>query len=148
MKCRLRNFAKLSSGSQFCYYAKISYGTQKQCVGFKCLATVACQWLGAWMLGLGNACMGWLGRGESWRSRHFHRKTDADSSFIWIIQSLVNLWFNSIPSYLSTPTFACCHYLKHVFLVVVTITLLPCVVSTPRYVISIEAVMQSCLPHI
>jgi hypothetical protein len=61
---------------------------------------------------------------------------------------VVNLWFNTVPSGLSTPTFACRYYLKHVFLVVVTITWLPCDVSTPRYIISVETVMLSCLPHI
>jgi hypothetical protein len=42
---------------------------------------------------------------------------------------------------LSTHTSACFYYLKHVFLVVVTVTLLPCDVSVPWYVISIKMVM-------
>jgi hypothetical protein len=54
----------------------------------------------------------------------------------------VNLWFNTVPSYLSTHTSACSYYLKHVFLAVVTVTLLSCDVSIPWYVISIKMVMQ------
>jgi hypothetical protein len=69
------------------------------------------------------------------------------SSFSKLTYS-VNLWFNTVPSCLSTPTFACCYYLKHVLLVVVTITWPPRDVFTPRYVINVETVMQSCLPHI
>jgi hypothetical protein len=57
----------------------------------------------------------------------------------------VNLWFNTVPSYLSTPTFACSYYLKHIFLAVVTVTLLSCDVSIPWYVNSIKMVMQSYL---
>ena len=55
----------------------------------------------------------------------------------------VNLWFNTVPSYLSTHTSASPYFLKHVFLVVVTVTLLSCYVSIPCCVFSIKMVMQS-----
>jgi hypothetical protein len=59
----------------------------------------------------------------------------------------VNLWFESNNTLLIYPTHtsACSYYLKHVLLVVVTVTLLLCDISISRYVISIKMVMQSCL---
>jgi hypothetical protein len=60
----------------------------------------------------------------------------------------VNLWFESNNTLLIYPHICLLLLPQHVFLVVVTVALLPCDVYVPWYVISIETVMQSCLPHI
>jgi hypothetical protein len=70
------------------------------------------------------------------------------SRHLVLLLPAVNLWFESnniIHIHLQS---ACFYYLKHVLLVVVTVTLLPCDVSIPWYVISIKMVMQSCLSHV